>query len=222
MTRAYLRSFPGVRLTIVIPFFYAALIAVSGRWQFIGDVYLTLETLPNATIYVLPLVAGLAAFDTSQIAQPGLSSILSVATRGRIARFLPSLAVASASATFHVIVSGLMLVLGGITSPRVGWWMVCWTIAIQCAMFFVMALLGAVVAFVVAPRIAAFFFLPHSIHLHSLGDDGDWIRDDTAARLVDQADMVDLESGLSDRAVARAGCLDTRSGFHIARIQAGD
>lgn len=156
MIKAYLRSFPGARLTALIPAFYIAFIVLSGRWAFLGDAYLTLELLPNAFIYVFSLVAALSAYDTVIIARPESSALLATLPRGRAVRFIPGLMVAALSVILHTSITVGMFVLGGITDPRVGWGIVIWTVAVQNGSFVVVALLGSVIAFLAGPRIAPF------------------------------------------------------------------
>lgn len=139
--RTFLSPYVGVAYLL----FAGSFIVVSGRWDFLGDSYLTLETLSNFNIYTLPLLAAFVSYDTASLCRPGSLHMIAATPRWKAALLLPSIIATASITTTHIIMTLTMLMWGQVTNPMVGWERIALTLTLQILTFLAVALIGATI-----------------------------------------------------------------------------
>lgn len=156
MFKAIMRTFAGPYLFPVYLITGLAVSLLNSRWDFLGDSYLTLETLPNVLLYTLPLTGAIAAHDTAKLFVPGTKAMLIPTRHRHIAVTFPALLAGSAAGAAHILVTAVLLALGQVTNPAVGWHRVGLTLLVQVSVLYSGAFLGGVAGRYLATRTAAF------------------------------------------------------------------
>lgn len=153
---ALLRTLTSVYVAPFYLVFAGIFVLVGNRWNFLGDSYLSLETLTNLSLWLLPILAGLNAFDTSLLSRPGSIEMILTGAKWRRMILAPALLSTIALSATHIILTAALLITGGVTDPVVGWHRIALTLLVQCLVFLGVALLGSAIGRVLSVSIAGF------------------------------------------------------------------
>lgn len=154
--KSLFRTFLSPYIGVAYLLFAGSFIVVSGRWDFLGDSYLTLETLSNFNIYTLPLLAAFVSYDTASLCRPGSLHMIAATPRWKAALLLPSIIATASITTTHIIMTLTMLMWGQVTNPMVGWERIALTLTLQILTFLAVALIGATIGRHTPPHTAGF------------------------------------------------------------------